>query len=168
MYSMSSNKKSFESQQKIYKALRAVIKRKPLSEVTVSDIKDECGISRSTFYRNFKNITEILEVIFEWFYNHYLEERQGKSNQLLYFFEYWYYHRDLVQIISSHNRGIIEECMKRHETDFKPNFYLQDIKYSIWTSLLSNWSLSKKESPAEMEQLTRKILDKSCLSLLLE
>ena len=48
------NKKSFESQQKIYKGLRRLLKTKPLSEITVSDIKAECNISRSTFYRNFK------------------------------------------------------------------------------------------------------------------
>lgn len=168
MYEMKDNKKSLESQQKIYKALRRILKTKPLSEVTVSDIKNECGISRSTFYRNFKNIAEILEVIFEWFYNHYLEERQGKSNQLLYFFEYWYYHRDLIQIISSQNRGIIENCMKRHNTDLSANPYLLDVKFAIWTSLLSKWSESKKETPAEMEALTRKILDKSCISILLE
>ena len=76
MYEMKENKKAFESQQKIYKGLRRLLKTKQLSEITVSDIKKECNISRSTFYRNFKNITEILEVIFEYFYKEYLTKKK--------------------------------------------------------------------------------------------
>lgn len=170
MYEMKENKKSFESQQKIYKGLRRLLKTKPLSEITVSDIKAECNISRSTFYRNFKNITEILEVIFEFFYNEYLTKKKSETidNELLFFFEYWFWHRDLVQIISSQNRGIIEDCMKRHTTSLLSNPYLLEIKITLMASILSKWAELKDKTPKELESFIRNSLDKNCIDILLE
>lgn len=167
MYEMKTNRKAFKSQQKIYKALRQILKSKPLREITVSDICQECNISRTTFYRNFSNVAEILEVIFEFFYSEYLEKRQNANNQLLFFFEYWYYHRDLVHIITNQNNSIIKNCMIRHDPDLMQNPYELDLKYSILTSLLSKWSELKEKDPKEMYELTRNILQKKAIDILL-
>ena len=99
MKEFKTNKKAFDSQVKIYKSLRRILLTKPLSDVTVADISQECGISRSTFYRNFNNVIEVLELMLDYFYKRYLDERVDKPNQLLFFFEYWRYHRDLINII---------------------------------------------------------------------
>lgn len=162
------NKKALESQKKIYKSLRRILLTKPLSEVTISDIKAECNISRSTFYRNFSNVVDVLDVMLNYFYERYLKQKVEHKNQLLFFFEYWYNHRDLIHIISHQNEGLIKKCIVSHEnTDFD-NIYLIDLKYSILTSLLSRWSESKKESPQQMEQLTRNLLNQKCIDILLK
>ena len=83
------NKKSLESQKKIYKGLRKILLSKPLSEITVTDICNECNISRTTFYRNFHNITDVLDVMFDFYYARYYKNRLKESNRLLYFFNYW-------------------------------------------------------------------------------
>ena len=83
------NKKSLESQQKIYKSLRKLLQVKPLSEITVTDISEDCDISRSTFYRNFNNVMEILEIFFDYYYDRYLKKRIYEQNQLLFFLEYF-------------------------------------------------------------------------------
>lgn len=167
MYELKSNKKSLESQKIIYKSLRRILLNKPLNLVTVKDICCECGVSRTTFYRNFNNVTDVLAVMLEFFYNDYLTKREGRTNQLLFFFEYWYYHRDLITIITDQNEYILKECMKRH---FKnaDNEYLNNLKFSMLSSLLSTWSKSKKETPKEMEEITREIMNKKCIELLLE
>ncbi len=41
-------------------ALYEVIKEKPLSKVTISDITDKCGVSRMTFYYHFKDIEGLI------------------------------------------------------------------------------------------------------------
>ena len=41
-------------------ALYEVIKDKPLSKVTISDITDKCGVSRMTFYYHFKDIEGLI------------------------------------------------------------------------------------------------------------
>ena len=56
MPELKTNKKALESQKKIYKSLRRILLVKPLNEITVADIKEECNVSRSTFYRNFNNV----------------------------------------------------------------------------------------------------------------
>ncbi len=167
MLEFSENKKSLESQQKIYKGLRRILLRKSLCDVTIADIKEECGISRSTFYRNFSNIVDVLEVTFNFFYKRYLDERIGKHNTLLFFYQYWYKHRDLITIISKENESIIKNCIKYHENKEHYNNYEFDVKVSMMTSLLSSWAKSKKETPEEMEQLTKKILNKKCIDVLL-
>src|SRR5574344_2085352 len=128
MYELKDNKKASDSQKKIYKGLRKVLLKKQLKNVTVSDIKNECNISRSTFYRNFNNVSEILVVIFEFFYTQYLSIRKTQNNQLLFFFQYWYWHRDLIHILADQDREIIEDCMKRNEKTLAKNPYLLDLK----------------------------------------
>lgn len=168
MYELKSNKKSLESQKIIYKSLRRILLTKQLKEVTVKDICSECGVSRTTFYRNFNNVTDVLSVMLEFFYKDYLNKRVGKENQLLFFFEYWYYHRDLITIITDQNENILKDCMKRHFTKNNNNIYLTNIKYSILSSILSTWSKSKKETSQEMELMTKDIMQSKCIDLLLE
>lgn len=166
MHELKENKKSLESQKIIYKSLRRILKKKALSEVKIQDIKDDCGISRSTFYRNFNNVVDVLDVMLEYFYNRYLEQREGKANQLEFFFEYWQNHKDLIRLLSEQNIGLIKNCMKRHE-DAEYDSYLLDIRLSIMTSILSNWSIAKDITPKEMEEHTKKILNKNAVDILL-
>ena len=42
-------------------ALKTLLETQPLSSITVSDISNECGLSRMTFYYHFKNIHELAE-----------------------------------------------------------------------------------------------------------
>ena len=35
--------------------------QKPLDKITISDITDDCGISRMTFYYHFKDIYDLVE-----------------------------------------------------------------------------------------------------------
>ncbi|MBQ9125001.1 MAG: TetR/AcrR family transcriptional regulator [Acholeplasmatales bacterium] len=167
MAEIKTNKKARESQRHIYKGLRQILLRKPLAEITVQDISEECNISRSTFYRNFDNVIDVLDVMFDYFYKRYLTNKVGQPNQLLFFFEYWIKHRDLVTIISHQHESIIKNCIKRYEIMTFANPYLIDIKCSILSSLLSRWSSSKKETPEEMEKLTKKILNQKCIDILL-
>lgn len=168
MAELAKNKKSLESQRLIYKGLREILKTKPLSEVTVMDIKKQCNISRTTFYRNFDNVLDVLDIMFEFFYKRYLENRKDKENQLLYFFEYWQNHRDLVTLIATQNQFLIKKCMKKYATDSDDNPYLFDVKYSILTSILCEWSKTKIGTPKELEIQTRNFLNMKCIDLLLD
>lgn len=49
----------------IIEALFTLLKKKGFSEITVSDIIKEAGVARSTYYRNFKTIEEIIELYIE-------------------------------------------------------------------------------------------------------
>ena len=45
----------------LVEAFGKVLVRKPFKKITISDITDECGISRMTFYYHFKDIHALLE-----------------------------------------------------------------------------------------------------------
>lgn len=45
-------------------ALKKLLQQKPLNKITISDIANECGINRMTFYYHFKDIYDLIEWIF--------------------------------------------------------------------------------------------------------
>ena len=42
-------------------SLKYLLLQKPLSKITISDIADDCGINRMTFYYHFKDIYDLIE-----------------------------------------------------------------------------------------------------------
>ena len=42
-------------------SLKTLLLKKPLTKITVSDIADDCGINRMTFYYHFKDIYDLVE-----------------------------------------------------------------------------------------------------------
>lgn len=42
-------------------SLKKLLLQKPLTKITISDITDDCGISRMTFYYHFKDIYDLVE-----------------------------------------------------------------------------------------------------------
>ena len=43
-------------------SLKKLLLQKPLNKITISDIAEECGISRMTFYYHFKDIYDLVEL----------------------------------------------------------------------------------------------------------
>lgn len=158
MAELKKNKRALDSQRKIYKSLRKLLLTKPLIDISITDIERESHVSRSTFYRNFNNVTEVLEVMLDYFYKRYLDNKKGKEDQLLFFFEYWDRHKDLIYIVSHQSSNLLKEIMKRYENKEEDPFLL-DIKCSLMTSLLSVWVESKdKLTPQDMVDKTSELL----------
>ena len=42
-------------------SLKKLLQKKPLDKITISDITDDCGISRMTFYYHFRDIYDLIE-----------------------------------------------------------------------------------------------------------
>ena len=61
MYHISNDPRAKASAQRICDALILCSKHRSFSEVTVSDLQKEHGISRTTFYRLFDNTVDVLE-----------------------------------------------------------------------------------------------------------
>ena len=144
------NKKSLESQRKIYKGLRQLLITKPLAEITVTDVSEICDISRSTFYRNFNNVIDILFVFFDYYYERYLRQRTIEENQLRFFVKYWSKHKDLVAILSKQSPNILEEVFEKYSNN-ELNYQFR-LKIDLFSSILSKWSIYNKITPEEMEE----------------
>lgn len=161
-----SHKKALESQRKIYKGLRRLLEKKPLIEISVTDISEECQISRTTFYRNFSNINDILYITFDYYYDRYLHSRINKDNQLLFFFEYWQYHKDLTHILSEQIPSILYEIIEKYSNIDNTN--ILNLKVDLFSSIISKWSKHKTGTPENLEKMTKDILTKKAIELLLK
>ena len=42
-------------------ALKTLLLKKPLNKITISDVTEECGVNRMTFYYHFKDIYDLVE-----------------------------------------------------------------------------------------------------------
>ena len=160
------NKKSLESQRKIYKALRQLLLVKPLSEITVTDISEACEISRSTFYRNFNNVIDILDSFFDFYYERYLIRRE-ENNTLLYFFEYWAKHKDLVYILKNQAPSIIPHIIEKYLDDDYDKYH-RILKINLFTLIVSHWSIKQNLTPKEMEQYVLDVFSKKSIKILLD
>lgn len=57
-------------------SLKKLLSKKELSKITISNITDDCGVNRQTFYYHFKDIYDLLE----WIYlNEVIQPMNGKD-----------------------------------------------------------------------------------------
>lgn len=57
-------------------SLKKLLSKKELSKITISNITDDCGVNRQTFYYHFKDIYDLLE----WIYmNEVIQAIEGKD-----------------------------------------------------------------------------------------
>lgn len=61
MYHIKEDKRSRNSANLIYGGLLECLKKKNLDDITITDICNNCTVSRATFYRLFDNIDDILQ-----------------------------------------------------------------------------------------------------------
>lgn len=165
MYHIKDDLRSQKTAQKIYRSIRRILWTKPLSEITITDIKNDCGVSRSSFYRNFDNILDPMAMKLDQFIKDYMEKSASvdTSDHILFFFEYWDYHSDFITILSTQGFGhVITEAFKKATPDI--NKYDIAVRISIMSTLLITWSKNKKkESPQEMAKITFDILHSDSL-----
>ena len=165
MYHIPNDKRSKESAFKIYQSLRHNLWNKELKDITVMDIFKESGIARTTFYRLFDNVIDVLEYQLEIYFNKYNELKLNKKDKILFFYEYFDKHSDLIYIVSNQNEYILKKLFEKNYND--SNDYLIALKIGIMTSLLCTWTKNKKkESPLEMSLITKRILSSNMVNVL--
>lgn len=130
------------TREKVINALMELIYQKDYEKITVTDITRKAGISRMSFYRNYKNVNEILfEVIdrefddfhkrldefkgmdLDTFMSSYFERLKGTKKLLEAAKKSGSYER-LFQIILKYNRLMMEKYLGRTELTDKEMLFL--------------------------------------------
>lgn len=52
-----------KTDQAIAEALKTLLAKKPLNKITISDIANECGVNRMTFYYHYRDVYDLIETI---------------------------------------------------------------------------------------------------------
>lgn len=72
MYHVGTNKRSLDSAELIYYGVAICSQDKALESITISDVQRVTGIARTTFYRSFDNILDVLEWKCDLYYQSFL------------------------------------------------------------------------------------------------
>ena len=115
LYHISGDIRTQKSARRICKALMDCAKHRPFSEITISSLQKEYGISRTTFYRLFDNTMDVLEYMVDQLGTNVLVNVQGENlkEMTLHCISALLEHRDLIQLLS--NSGNIHLFQKKQE-----------------------------------------------------
>lgn len=147
----------------ITQSLFRLMKRKPYNKITVTDLVQEAGVSRNSFYRNYQSTEEIIR--------QFLEEKTSKwwSEFIAYpdryphvISEMFYHFLDMKEEIDLLYRAGLSHllmehivlCGKQSLTGEWKNTYQTAFLSGALCGLVNEWILrGMKESPEKMEQI---------------
>lgn len=155
--------------------LKEMAEKKSLSKITINDLTQACGVSRQTFYNNFKDIYDLVEWI-------YLKEvvtpiERGKiydkwQDALTSIFQYISEnHVFVLNTYRSFGKGFLEKVLRQEIELFLSNQVFKKIKvtkeeakqvefsYSFYTYALVGVGLDwiEKQMPESVEELVGRI-----------
>lgn len=163
MYHISNDLRAKKSAEKIYRSLRHILFNKSIEHITITDIKNECGVSRATFYRLFDNVIDVLEMKMDYFILLYKKDLLQSQDHISTFYNFWNNHSDFIYILSKQQEHILKKLFIKHfyQTSYnKLDVYLFEVQISVMTGLLSKWvERGKQETVDEMIKITKQILN---------
>ncbi|MDA0244949.1 MAG: TetR-like C-terminal domain-containing protein [Chloroflexi bacterium] len=173
MYHIKDDQRSIRSSEMIYKGLVALMGEKDFATITVSDLVDAAKVGRTTFYRNFDEIEDVLRMrndqVVEGFLGYLQTYRQTHRDEspttiLKPVLRYFYLHSELVELLMKAKRiYIFEEAMLNRFEPFKSMFgafygveeiyvdYVMAVRIGGVTNILIHWiETGKKQAPDEL------------------
>ena len=157
----------------IVTALLQLLKEKPLSALSISEITSRAGVSRMTYYRNYKSNEDIFVQALSDILDEYHQEFQALSDgqshysdyvNLTHCFTYFENHRDFIYslfrcglgnlLLTSLSEYITHTWYHPENGDTIEDFYtLQAFTSSLYSTYVS-WAIrGKKETPEQLAKI---------------
>lgn len=120
MYHIKPDRRAETSAAMLYEALVACLKEKPFEEISITEVVRRSSNSRSTFYRNFDELVDVLcwkcDRQFAEVLRGYVAEGVHENLGLLeYVFAYWQEHSEVLEILLSIKRmDVLYECFSKN------------------------------------------------------
>ena len=173
MYHIKDDRRSIRSSQLLYAGLAKLMHEKDFVAITVTDLVEAAKVGRTTFYRNFDEIEDILcmrnDQVFEGLVNYvqaYRKENPNVSriNMLKPILRYFYLNSEIIELLILANRiDIFQSSFRRLLEPFKPFIgtlygveedyvkYMIAINTGAITNILTHWiETGKKQAPDEL------------------
>lgn len=177
MYHISKDTRAIQSANFIYKGLLQCLEHKSFDRITVTDVQKASGVARTTIYRCFDNLSDILYWRCDLCFREALHSVQptappGEGDLIQGYFAYWTEHSDILKLLIDINRqDIIYAChMKNAEMlarsygmlpgmDEISSRYFMAIRTGVTISVLKAWiDGGQKENAVELVQILKKQL----------
>lgn len=125
MYHIPNDKRSEQSAELIYHGLLDCIQKKHFDQITVSDLQRASGVARTTIYRSFDNISDILywqcdTRFHEALFSFEPTPQASEIDLAQHYFKYWMTHSDILELLMKINRfDIIYACHMKNADDIQ-------------------------------------------------
>lgn len=169
MYHISNDKRAMQSAQLIYKGLTECLKHKSFDQITITDIQKTTGVARTTIYRCFDNLSDVLywqcDLCFqEALHSACPTETPNETELIRNYFIYWTKHSDILNLLIDINRqDIIYSCHMKNAKILEQSYgklpnmdesharYFMAIRTGVTISILKAWlDGGRKETPDEL------------------
>lgn len=143
-------------------AILSLLEEKPLSEISISELCDQAGVGRASFYRNFQEKEDVLRAYIKGLFDEWtgeLEKDLPLDRLIFALFSHFEAHRDFYALLSE--RGlvllmkdvILSACGFRPEQETVNAYASAFAAYSLY-GWVEVWFLrGMKESAKEMAEL---------------
>lgn len=177
MYHISNDKRSKQSSEFIWQGLLDCLKKKSYENITISDLQKASGVARTTFYRSFDNISDVLYWkcdlgFYEALNGLNLKEFKGEFYLAEHYFNYWINNSEILELlIKIHRQDIIYACHIKNAEILQDKFgklkdlqprnskYFMAIRTGLTISILTAWLQSgKKETTTELISIIKEQL----------
>lgn len=183
MYHIKNDKRSYTSANALYEALQVLLVANDydLKSISISHLVQKAMVGRSTFYRNFDEMIDILkwkaDVNFQEVLNNYVQQKTNsvtdQTDFIQYVFTYWEDHYQILDLLLKINRTdiiynafmkaaptIMDYMQKQNvltEIPQKEIPYFLNIRISILLGVMNAWIANgRQESPSEVAQILAK------------
>lgn len=154
--------------ERIYQALISSLTKKPFDKLSVSEIVNVAEVGRSSFYRNFDSLIDVLtwkcDLSFADVIKGYLSRSHNENEGMLnYVFSYWSSHSEVLETLLSIKRmDIIYESFFNSSKGILPSQeqeYFLAVRIGIFIAVFDTWLRhDKKETPEQLSQLVNQAL----------
>lgn len=180
MYRIKADRRTERSAERIYNGLDTCLASKQLRDISVSDICQASGVGRSTFYRIFDRIDDVLlmkcDRCFKEVLHGFVEVNGDKPferlNLVRFYLEYWLDNwKVLDNVLKANRHDIVYQSHLKHSLiiaqKYNPNpglslverRYLLAMRTGQTVSVLSAWiDGGRRESIEELFSILKKIL----------
>lgn len=117
MYHIKQDKRAQASVELICAGLMDCLKQKSFADITISDIQRSSTVSRSTFYRNFDRIEDVLSLMCDRVFEDAFSSGSGQIRMEV--FSAWFKNEKLIETIVQINRGgLLFDSLRRSAEKF--------------------------------------------------
>lgn len=179
MFHVHADKRTVRSAEKIASALGKLIQIKPFNQVTIADLQRKTGIARTTFYRSFDNLADVLEwqcdLEFSRLFSRFsgLAHFPSEEDALRIYLNYWTDHPSiLVSLVKMQRIDIIYKYQEKYANlmleEYGPLLnlapaeqkYFLSVRVGFILSIILTWvKHGRQETPAQLEAIAERQLN---------
>lgn len=163
MYHIKPDKRAQTSVELICEGLSRCLKEKSFESITISDIQRVSGVSRSTFYRNFDRIEDVLALMCDKVFEEAFTAGYANISEAV--FRTWFRHADMVETVVDIGRSdMLYSSLRRCSDSLRASLtgfgdaalfdYLASIISSAMMGIMVTWiEHGRRESEEELKNM---------------